>query len=110
TVFLSTSRWMVKLYCSAYCDLSFGCNSPKSTMGRKADQSIGVPCLGSRMLPNGLGMIPPGLPGAPQGFPGENGQFCKTNGVLKNPSVIVVLPPNGGSAWNCSSTSCSMGL
>src|SRR5208282_2134404 len=100
---------MPRLYCSVYCARRFGCNSPKSTMGRKADQSIDVPCAGLRMLPKGFGSTPCPVPPdatVPQG----NVQFCRTNGVLKNPSVIVVLPPNGGSAWNCSSTNCSIGL
>src|SRR5208282_5769281 len=100
---------MPRLYCSVYCDRSCGCNYPKSVMGRKFAQGTGVPWGGSRMLPKGFGRIPTPIPPVatvPQGTP----QLCRTNGVLKNPSEMVVLPPNGGSAWNCSSTNCSIGL
>src|ERR1035441_2745253 len=86
---------MPKLYCSVYCALSLGCSSPKSVIGRKFAQPGSCPLGGFRMLPKGFGSTP-GPPLAPlpaQGaLLGGVAQLCKTNGVLKNPSVMVELP------------------
>src|SRR5581483_12077901 len=101
-----SSRWMVRLYCSEYWLRILGCSSPNKRIGRNTDQSSGLPRAGLRTPLKGFGAEP---------FDVEHGadvgsQLCKTNGVLNSPSVSSELPPNGGSPWNCSSTSCSMGL
>src|SRR5579864_6262783 len=88
-------RWIVKLYCAVYCVRIFGWKSPYSSIGRKLAQSVWVLGLGLRIPVNGLGLMKPA---------------CDTNGVLRNVEGRNVLPPNGGSAPNCSSTNCSIGL
>src|SRR5579872_6040536 len=101
---------MVRLYCSSYCVLRFGSNSPKSKIGRNDAQSThpGGPS-GSGHGAVGVWLITP-----PNGF-GENGPplgvlDCGRNGKLKFGKLSDELPPKGGSALNCSRTSCSIGL
>ncbi len=101
---------MPKLYCSVYCDRSFGCSSPKSTMGRKFAQWNRRAMRGVENAAEGIREHTDSAIGSVTALARDTVQLCRTNGVLKNPSVMVVLPPNGGSAWNCSSTNCSIGL
>src|SRR5713226_3612258 len=92
---LISSRVIPKLYCALYWERILGSSSPNNRMGRNADQSILVPGAGVRIPLKGFGVRVPLWP---------------TNGVLNKPSEIRELPPKGGSAWNCSSTNCSMGV
>src|SRR5271154_6552707 len=98
-------RSMVRLYCSAYCDLRWGANSPKSSAGRNVDQSThpfgpagskqGVLGVWVITLPALLGFTMP---------------VCKMNGVLNRGADRETLVPKGGSALNCCKTSSSIGL
>src|SRR5271156_4686789 len=100
-------RSMVRLYCSAYCDFRCGANSPNNKIGRNVDQStqpFGPPGVSTAhgvcgvwlITPvNGLGLTPPA---------------CDKYGRLNSGLEMNELPPKGGSALNCSKTSCSIGL
>src|SRR5256712_14210243 len=83
---------MVRLYWAAYCVRSCACNCPNRTTGRKTDQSTGRPRGGFRIPLKGLGDTIP---------------FCPRKGVLNRTLKRLVLPPNGGSGLDCSSTHCS---
>src|SRR5258708_6246290 len=96
TMPLTTSLWMVRLYCSAYCVRGFLAACPNNRIGRKTDQSTGCPRGGFKMPWKGFGnVVDPSWP---------------RNGVLNCVLNTKVLPPNGGSALNCSNTNCSTGL
>ncbi len=72
-----------------------GWKSPNSKIGRKTEKSTGWPGVGLRTPLNGLG---------------ETAPLCETKGACSSGLDKLELPPNGGSALNCSSTSCSTGL
>src|SRR6185369_12552489 len=91
----ASSRWIVRLYCSAYCVRGFLAACPNKRIGRNNDQSTGCPRGGFKIPLNGFGNTVPSWP---------------ANGVLNCVLNRNVLPPNGGSALNCSSTNCSTGL
>src|SRR5215472_2223936 len=96
---------MVKLYCSEYCVRKCGWNSPKSRIGRNKDQSTQP--LGPAESKHGvLGAwwmtAPPLL--------GSCVPSCRIYGVLNIGLDKNALTPKGGSALNCSRTSCSIGL
>src|SRR5271155_3974481 len=98
-------RSMVRLYCSAYWAFRCGANSPKSSAGRKFDQSTHpLGPAGSKQGVLGVWVIT--LP-ALLGF---TVPVCKTNGVLNRGAESETLVPNGGSALNCCKTSSSIGL
>src|ERR1700674_1901747 len=92
---LGNSRLMVRLYCAEYCVRSFVGNCPKSKIGRYSDQSNACPRGGFRKPLDTLDLVDPS---------------CVTNGALKIGFETPLLIPKGGSATNCSSTSCSIGL
>src|SRR5271156_7217278 len=103
-------RSMVRLYCSAYWVFRCGSNSPNSRIGRKEAQSTQpLGPAGSGHGGDGVWWLTPA-----KGF-GENGPTagsldCGTKGKLKLGAFREELPPKGGSALNCSRTSCSIGL
>src|SRR5260221_362874 len=69
---------------------------PNSRIGGNTDQSTGCPRGGFKIPLKGFGKVV--LPSWPR------------NGVLNCVLNTNVLPPNGGSALNCSKTNCSTGL
>src|ERR1700733_14004907 len=101
---------MVRLYCSAYWVFRCGSNSPKRRIGRNEAQSTqpgGPPAPGHGVV--GVWLMMP-LDGLGENGPVAGSLDCGRNGRLKLGKLTNELPPNGGSALNCSSTSCSIGL
>src|ERR1700733_8944777 len=98
------------LYFSAYWVLRGGSNSPNKRNRRNEAQSTqpaGPPAPGQGVV--GVWLMMP-LNGLGEKGPVAGSLDCGRNGRLKLGKLTNELPPKGGSALNCSSTSCSIGL